>query len=80
MVFLAMSHCPSRIDAAIRLERGCNELVRIHEVDLLCVYIGKILRSLPKEPPQLSISEEEAANSYANPSRHVLLVVDWPNS
>jgi hypothetical protein len=35
MVFLAKSLCPSRVDAAIRLERGTNELAQLHEVDLL---------------------------------------------
>jgi len=80
MVFLAKSLRPSRIDAAIRLLWGRNEQPKICEVALLCPYpvtqpnqeaqrmivpAGEsIALYFTAEPPQLSNTEEEAANPW----------------
>ena len=36
--FIGRLSAEGRIDAAIRLEQGCNDLAKTHGVDLLCAY------------------------------------------
>jgi DNA-binding NarL/FixJ family response regulator len=35
---VALLHAEGKADAAIRVERGCNDLAKTHEVDILCAY------------------------------------------
>ena len=35
---VALLHAEGKADAAIRIERGCNDLVKTHDVDILCAY------------------------------------------
>jgi len=35
---VALLHAEGKADAAIRIERGCNDLTKTYEVDILCAY------------------------------------------
>jgi len=35
---VALLHAEGKADAAIRIERGCNDLTKTYDVDILCAY------------------------------------------
>ena len=35
---VALLHAEGKADAAIRIERGCNDVAKTNEVDILCAY------------------------------------------
>jgi hypothetical protein len=58
---VALLRAEGKADAAIRIERGCNDLVKTHEVDILCAYPSSSFHGEEGEHVFQSICAEHSA-------------------
>ena len=58
---VSLLHAEGKADAAIRIERGCNELAKTHKVDILCAYPLSGFHSEEDERVLQSIYAEHSA-------------------